>query len=40
MAVISQTLKRIFLNEDVRISIEISVKFVPKVRINNTPALV
>ena len=32
--------KRIFLNENVRISIEISLKFVPKGPINNIPALV
>ena len=32
--------KRIFLNENVRITIKISLKFVPKVRINNIPALV
>ena len=34
------TFKRIFLNENVRISINISLKFVPKVPINNIPALV
>ena len=34
------TLKRIFLNENVRISIKISMKFVPKGPINNIPALV
>ena len=34
------TFKRIFLNENVRISIKISLKFVPKVPINNIPALV
>ena len=34
------TFKRIFLNEDVRISIKISLKFVPKGPINNNPALV
>ena len=32
--------KRIFLNENVRISIKISLKFVPKGPINNIPALV
>ena len=32
--------KCIFLNENVRISIKISLKFVPKDPINNTPALV
>ena len=32
--------KSIFLNENARISLKISLKFVPKVRINNTPALV
>ena len=32
--------KRIFLNENVRIAIEISMKFVPNGRINNNPALV
>ena len=34
------TFERIFLNENVRISIKISLKFVPKVTINNIPALV
>ena len=34
------TFKRIFLNKNVRISIEISLKFVPKGPINNIPALV
>ena len=34
------TFKRIFLNENVRISIKISLKFVPKGSINNNPALV
>ena len=34
------TFKRIFLNENVIISIKISMKFVPKVSINNIPALV
>ena len=32
--------KSIFLNENVWISLKISLKFVPKVRINNIPALV
>ena len=32
------TFKRIFLNENIRISIEISLKFVPKGPINNIPA--
>ena len=32
--------KRIFFNENVRISIKISLKFVPKGPINNIPALV
>ena len=32
--------KRIFLNENVWISLKISVKFVPKVPINNIPELV
>ena len=32
--------KRIFFNENVRISIKISLKFVPKGPINNNPALV
>ena len=32
------TFKRIFMNENVRISINISLKFVPKGLINNTPA--
>ena len=34
------TFKSIFLNENVRISIKISLKFVPKGLINNIPALV
>ena len=34
------TFKRIFMNENVRISIKISLKFVPKGLINNIPALV
>ena len=34
------TFKRIFVNENVRISIEISLKFVPRGPINNIPALV
>ena len=34
------TFKRIFLNENGRISIQISLKFVPKGSINNIPALV
>ena len=34
------TFKRIFLNENVEISIKISLKFVPKGPINNIPALV
>ena len=34
------TFKRIFVNENVRISIEFSLKFVPKGPINNIPALV
>ena len=34
------TFRRILLNENVRISIEISLQFVPKVPINNIPALV
>ena len=34
------TFKRIFLNENIRISIKISLKFVPKNPINNNPALV
>ena len=34
------TFKRILLNENVRISIKISLKFVPKGPINNIPALV
>ena len=42
MAAISadDTFKPIFLNGNIRISIEISPKFVPKVPINNIPALV
>ena len=34
------TFRRIFLNDNVRISIKISLKFVPKGPINNNPALV
>ena len=34
------TFKRIFLNENVRVSMKISLKFVPKGSINNNPALV
>ena len=34
------TFKRTLLNENVRISIKISLKFVPKGSINNNPALV
>ena len=34
------TFKRIFVNENVRILIEISLKFVPKCPINNIPAMV
>ena len=34
------TFKRIFLNENVGISIEISLKFVPKGPTNNIPALI
>ena len=34
------TFKPIFLNENIRISIKIWLKFVPKVPINNIPALV
>ena len=34
------TFKRIFLNEKIRISIKISLKFVPRGLINNIPALV
>ena len=43
MAAFSQTTslnKYIFVNENVRISIKISLKFVPKRLINNIPALV
>ena len=36
----ADTFKRIFLNENVRISIKISLKFIPKGPINNNPALV
>ena len=36
----SDTFKRIFMNENARISINISLKFVPKGLINNIPALV
>ena len=35
-----EAFKRIFLNENVRISIKISLKFFPKGSINNIPALV
>ena len=35
-----ETFKRIFLNDIVRNSIEISLKYVPKGLINNIPALV
>ena len=35
-----ETFKRSFLNENVRIAIKISLKFVPKGPINNNPALV
>ena len=38
--VADDTFKRIFLNENVRISIKISLKFVPKGSVNNNPALV
>ena len=34
------TFKRIFVNENIRILIEISLRFVPKCPIKNTPALV
>ena len=34
------TFKRIFFNENIRISIKLSLKFVPKGSINNNPALV
>ena len=37
---VDDTFKRIFLNEDIRISIKISLKFVPQGPINNNPALV
>ena len=40
MAVIFDTFRRIFLNENVWISITISLKFVSKDPINNIPALV
>ena len=42
MAAISQTTlsNRIFMNENVRISIEFSLKFVPKGPITNIPAMV
>ena len=36
----NETFKRIFLNENIIILIEISLKFVPKGPINNIPALV
>ena len=38
--VADDTSKRIFLNENVRITIKISLKFVPKGPINDIPALV
>ena len=34
------TFKRIFMKENVRISIKVSLKFVPKGKINNVPTLV
>ena len=34
------TFKHIFLNENIRISVKISLKFAPKGPINNIPALV
>ena len=34
------TFKRIFLNENIKISIKISLKFVPRGPINNIPSLV
>ena len=37
---VDDTFKRIFLNENIRISIKISLKFLPKGLINNIPALV
>ena len=37
---VDDAFKCIFLHENVMISIEISLKFVPKVQINNIPALV
>ena len=37
---VDDTFKRIFLKENVEISIKISMKFVPKGPINNIPALV
>ena len=37
---LDDTFKSIFLNENVRISIKISLKFVPKCPINNIPSLV
>ena len=42
MAAVSQTTlsNAFFMNENIRISIEISLKFVPKGPINNNPALV
>ena len=42
MAAVSQTTlsKRIFVNENVRIAIKISLKFVPEGPINKNPALV
>ena len=38
--VADDTFERIFVNENVRIAIKISLKFVPKGPINNIPALV
>ena len=37
---IDDTFKRVFMNENIRISINFSLKFVPKCLINNIPALV
>ena len=34
------TFKRIFLNENIRISVKISLKFVPKSPMDNIPALI
>ena len=39
-AISDDTFKRIFVNANIRILIEISLKFIPKGPINNIPSLV